>query len=181
MAVFVVRSRAGKIVSRHLRATCPRLLETADREGWAPLDFRVSNTKANGYGDESTRCSLCFFDLGPLALSPREFPPWVVRADRYVPEAGTGFVYDIYWPAGRLSHVGITRNLGRRFREYWRETCRGGFSAEGIFWLNERLHADPTFEPKWEVEVHPEAGLRAAERARRARRRGEGWEVATDA
>jgi hypothetical protein len=124
MAVFVVRDPLGRIVSRHLRAVCPRLVEAAEREGLTPLDFRVPNTKTNGYGDESTRCDLCFFDRGPLPLSPREFPRWVLGAEQHAAQPGTGFV--------------------------------------------------------GEVEVHLEGELRAAERARRARRRAEGWEVTTD-
>jgi hypothetical protein len=181
MATFVVRSAGGKIESRHLRATCPKLVTAAEAAGISPLALRVRNTRRNGHGDESTRCELCFVDLGPLSASPRERPGWVTGADAYPPAPDVAYVYDIFWTEGRLSHVGSTADVPRRFGEYWRGVCKGGFGADNsIFWLNELLHREPDFEPEWEVERHPREDVVAAERRRRARRRSEGWEVATD-
>jgi hypothetical protein len=145
------------------------------------MEYRVRNTRKNGYGDESTRCELCFVDLGPLARSPRDRPAWVTGAGAYPPVEGFAYVYDIFWSEARLSHVGSTADLPRRFGEYWGGVCKGGFTADNsIFWLNEVMHREPDVEPEWCVEARPRDEVVAAERRRRAWRRSEGWEVATD-
>jgi hypothetical protein len=181
MATFVVRAPDGTIESRHLRATCPRLLAAAEASGRPPLEYRVRNTRRNGYGDDTTRCELCFVDLGPLEPAPRRRPAWVTAMSGYPPVEGTAYVYDIFWPEGRLSHVGSTGDPARRIGDYWRGVCKGGFGADNsIFWLNELLHRQPDFEPEWHVEAHARDEVVAAEARRRAWRRSEGWEVATD-
>ena len=178
MATYVVLDDTGRILHRHLRATCPTLVEAARLQGRKVGSYWGKNTRSRGQGDESTRCPLCFFDGGPIEALRGVVPRWLATAERadYAPRPGHGFVYEIIDPEWRAAVVGSTRHPAKRLRSHWRAAT----TQRGIPWLYDRLSEDPGFEPELVLTEVAEADLKRAEDDRRNDLRAAGWEVATD-
>ncbi len=91
-----------------------------------------------------------------------------------------GYVYEIFDPAEKLTIVGSTTDLGKRFAAHWRAVSTKPRLGGGAPWLFDKLSANASYEPDWRAELVARQLLKKLEDELRDDRRGADWEVATD-
>ena len=102
---------------KHLDERCPLLRERAE-EGFPIKRVRNVDDRRPLEGHERRRCPACFIKRPPLPALPT--PQWVLAASapEYHPREGIAWVYDIVCEPEKLSLVGMSSNLARRYQEH---------------------------------------------------------------
>jgi hypothetical protein len=165
---------------KHLDARCVLLLE-AEAQGHEVRRVRNADHGKPNENHARRRCPVCFSDGCPLPGIPR--PNWLDEAKRL--EAATesvAWTYDLMWPTGKLSQVGMATKLHARLSSRWRGTCQGRLSGpDSIPWYYDLLVQDPAVELTLAATPYPTRELALeAESVLREQKRKDGWQVSSD-